>query len=457
MNTLQLQRSPLIFLVVFAAAVAGPVAVVLIDTLGNASPMLPPSDLSWPPAVLAATTFLGIGLFIFRLWPAHAGKWPLFLTAYAMRLAVGFTLSWIFQYDDERHFHEMAAGIASALDAGVLTAARGGYAQLIGVLYWVFGDSFLVAKAYNAFIGALLPFLLYDLALSAFPDRPRIAFRSLYFAIFLPPLLFYSGMNLKEMSTALAIVLSFWCLQVPSWPQSMRIAGALGGCFLIYYIRTGWFIFTLLGVIAYLLIGEKWDPSRLRTLHKSWSRLALAAMIVIGLLPLLHNANKYALWLVTRQYSSEMFKRTASRTTVGQFIDPREVLSPRNAVVLTLRASLTPSPLRVFFDSGITVVMEGLVMLTWYALFAFALIGLYTSWPDGKAISWAVAAMTMFIAAALASALGGDPYRHRISMLPLFYIFSAAGLEYKHRYWIVQGFWLLIIFFFTLLYIKLRS
>lgn len=420
---------------------------------------LPASDYPFLAALPAMGFFLCVGLILsaVRTRPNRA-IW-LFLAAFGIRLAVGILLTYLFQFDDERGQHEWAQLDVALWEAGREGKRVGymGYQFLLTALYYVFGVNLLIIKAFNALIGALLPFLLYDLAQKVFPEKPTIANRVLQFGIFLPPLVIFSGVNLKEVPTAFAITLVFWLLLVPPWRKLWRLVAGLGGLVFTYYLRRGWFFFPLIGLLTYVVLGDRWFPRKLLTTRRLLSGLAVVSLILVLLLPIIQQGQEYAQWLQERPESESKFQTVAGGATVGQFLDTQNRFSPRNMVVLVTRAVFTPSPLRLVFKPDIDVMLEGSIMLTWYVLLPLAIVGILVYWQRGMVVAWAVTASALFVVTALGTSFAGDIFRHRIVLFPLLYLLASSGYDSVRRYrWVIWA-WSGAAMVFTLLYLRLRN
>jgi 4-amino-4-deoxy-L-arabinose transferase-like glycosyltransferase len=440
-------------------AVTGAVLATSTHYLSDPQRFLPTSEYPLFAALPAIGFFLCIGLILsaVRTRPNRA-IW-LFLAAFGLRLIVGILLTYLFQFDDERGQHEWAQLDVALWEAGreARRAGHMGYQWLLTVLYYVFGVNLLVIKAFNALLGALLPFLLYDLAGKVFPEKPAIANRVLYFGIFLPPLVIFSGVNLKEVPTAFAITLVFWLLCIPPWRKLWRLAAGLGGLVFTYYLRRGWFFFPLMGLLTYVVLGDRWFPRKLLTTKRLVSGLAIVSIILVLLLPIIQDGQEYAQWLQERPESESKFQTVAGGATVGQFLDTQNRFSPRNMVVLVTRAVFTPSPLRIVFNPSIDVLLEGSIMLTWYILLPLAIVSILVYWQRGMVIAWAVSTGAIFVVTALGTSFAGDVFRHRIVLFPLLYLLASSGYDETKRYrWIVWG-WAGAAVLFTLLYLRLRN
>jgi len=425
------------------------------EVLLNPEKLLPRSAFSIV-GVLPCLVFFGsIGVIYCSFKKAPRNRFLIFNLAFYVRVILGIFLTFYLQYDDERVIHEVAKNAIYFLRIGEPTGLDG-YLQVVVFLYQWFGVNLLVPKVFNALIGSLLPFLLYDLALAVFPNNKAIARRVLYFAAFLPPLVIYGSVNLKEETTAFAIVLTFWFLQVPFRNRLWRTFWGFAGVILVYYLRRGWFVFPLLGLIVSTTCGKYWQIKQIISIKKIAIAIIIVVIIAVFMRPFIQSGWEYVLWKLNSPYSEQTFQTTAQGATYGQFLTTQNPFSPSNLVVFVLRGLFSPSPFRFVFDQGIHLFFEGLIMLTWYILVPLGAAGAIAYYRSGFVISWTVTATAIFCVAAVAAALGGDPYRHRIAMIPLLYLLAGAGTEHINRYRFITWCWYGAALLFTFTYFWLR-
>src|ERR1700751_2702194 len=269
----------------------------------------------------------------------------LFTAIFLLRIATGFALAFLFQYDDERAFHlagvEQMYGLFS-WDAGT------GYYHLVNMMYAAFGPNILLPKEVNSLLGALLCFFAYDLAERLFGDR-RAAWRTFLFAAFLPPLVLFSAVNLKEMPTAFLLVLTVWFLTVPRWSAFRKMIGATVSVATLYWLRgMPWAAVDLTGVAAYLFFGETWHLRSLVRSHRLPKLILLGLLVVIGIAFFAGPIREMVLSRSTEEtYYKEQF--AGSSATVMQFVDVSNSLSPKNFGLLFLRGLYSPSPMRILY------------------------------------------------------------------------------------------------------------
>ncbi len=83
-----------------------------------------------------------------------------------------------------------------------------GYPTYLGLLYYVFGDSIVIARLFKALLGTFTVYFIYKLGSRTFGESTgRIAG---IFAMLMPNLIFYTGLHLKEVEM---LFLSTWFLE----------------------------------------------------------------------------------------------------------------------------------------------------------------------------------------------------------------------------------------------------
>ena len=365
----------------------------------------------------------------------------LFTTIFLLRIVTGFALAFLFQYDDERAFH--LAGVDQMYGLFSWNAGTG-YYHLVNMMYAVFGPNILLPKAVNSLWGALLCFFAYDLGERLFGDR-RAAWRTFLFAAFLPPLVLFSAVNLKEMPTAFLLVLTLWFLIVPHWSMIWKMMGVIVSVATLYWLRgMPWAAVDLTGVAAYLFFGETWH---LRSLVQSnqLPKLILLGVVAIGMAFLAGPIREMVLRRSTQEtYYREQF--TESSATVMQFVDVSNSLSPKNFGLLFLRGLYSPSPLRILYTPyHLDTVIEAFSMMIWYLLFPLAISGFLARRHRGTVIACAVTAFVVLIMATTGVVAGSDPYRHRMATMGL--VCTLAGGGYRADWssisrWVFDLWWL---------------
>ena len=189
-----------------------------------------------------------IGFFYFanrqtKLWvntPPMAFTKKLFWTAFAVRVIWVLISYWLY-YEwtgtafsigaaDELGYHEMALHGANLIRDGVwnfylplqryggnVAFSDMGYPMYLSIIYWIFGDSVLMARIIKAALGAWTAVLIYKLAARNFGESTgRMAG---IFCMLMPNLIYYCSFQLKEVEMVFLAILFIeradWLLRQP--------------------------------------------------------------------------------------------------------------------------------------------------------------------------------------------------------------------------------------------------
>jgi len=396
-------------------------------------------------------------LLLFRMGPDK--KIRLFTLAFILRVAVGVSLAFVIQYDDERGFHYVGLE-QQYLDPSFYESWSGyggrGYYQLVSGLYAAFGPNILLPKMVNAVLGALLPFLVYDIARHLFSDL-NAARRALLFSAFLPPLVLYSALNLKEIGTAFLLTLVVWFLILPQWKGVRKVVGVSLSIGVLYWLRGAtWAAISITSVITYVVLGRGWTSSRLfRPTRLVWV-VCIVSLIGFVSRPVLRQTMEYFEGRFEGAYFITRFAE--SEAAVMQYVDIGNPLSPGNLGILFLRGIFSPSPLRFVFDFSIGVFIEAIVMAAWYVIFPLAMVGFLCKWRRRDAVVCGVIILLVMFAANAGAMVGSDPYRHRLALFPVTFALAGGGFDRNtsQRFRGVIRFWWIGVMLFTVFWLRLR-
>ena len=416
--------------------------------------LVPVSLLSIVQAVPMVVFLYLLGVILVSYLSNLPNRIGLFTVAFVVRVATAILLAVTFQYDDERAFHEVGLAQVYGLFSWDVGA---GYYNFVSLLYAILGPNLLFPKMVNAFVGSLLPFIVYDLTRHLFAD-PKAAWRAFLFTAFLPPLVIFSAVNLKEITTAFLFVLSLWFLIEPRYSRVRKIAGVTSSICALYWWRAApWTAIAVAGVIAHVSLGQTWRPRYLFRLQ-FLSKLPIIVLIVFLVSPLLFEPMREMVLSRLTEETYFMGRFQGSSATVMEFVDVSNPLAPRNLAILFLRGIYSPSPLRVFLDYDLSTVLEALSMVVWYLLFPFAIAGFLAKWRKGAVVACGVVALSVLVLATVGIMVGSDPYRHRTVMLPLLFIFAGHGADggiFRSYKWVFCLWWFGALVF-TVLWLRLR-
>lgn len=384
----------------------------------------------------SAILFFVVGfVFVKRRW-GSAGGITLFLIAYWMRVFVGIFLASLFQYDDEIGFHLKSEPPTWNI---LLFTPRLAYHHLTDLLYAVFGANILVPKAFNALVGSLLPFLVYDLGYRLFESR-RVASWAMIFTAFLPPLVVYSGVNLKEILTAFGFVAIIWFLGFDRPFTVGKIVGLAALLAFLYWLRGPvWAMIGMVGIVCYVFL----ERERLFEEKISFALPLVFLILFIISIGILFIYNPIEIY--DKPFIEGLDSFQSSRAQVSQYLDISSPFAIKNQVVLFLRALYSPTPLSVVLSYGIGKMIESLNMLSWYLLFPLALIGALSNGHKSAVIVAALIILGVYTMAAVGVTFLGEIHRHRMPVMGLVSVMAAGGLQLGvlRKYgWIVLFWWL---------------
>lgn len=417
----------------FLAVVCSIVGIAVVRALDRPAPAV---DVSLGGSIVPLFVALCLGLAYTRSRRRPENTILVFFVAFALRIITGFTLGYAYQGQDERILH----GYGSLLGtAGFLPWVE--FHSLTGILYWLFGANLLVPKILNALLGSILPFLAYDIASKIFYSE-RAARGTLYLSVFMPPLVLYSGMHLKEIPSAFLLVLTLWVLLVPCWSLALRVGAAVACALVISYLRSEWVILLLVITGAYLIFGdEPWTIEKLL----SWRRWAPAAMVLlIIIVPLRSYVDDSITAVQNRLYIGAYAEwgtlKTADRSLTASFIDPANPWSPTSLLVQLGRAPFSPSPLSGFFSFSAQGVIDSLAGASLYFLFPLAFCGFLEGWRRGGVMTVAAAQLILLVISGMSLMFGLTIQRHAIPQFATLCVLSGCGLKAWHRHiWVIYS------------------
>jgi hypothetical protein len=402
--------------------------------------MLPVSATSILQAIMLTIVCYFAGVAFLSKRESPAGSLGLFTIAFAVRIVLCFFMLYFFIGKDEYRMHLQSESIA---DTGTwaTVSARYGYTKLVAVFYSIFGPNILIPKVLNSLLGSMLPFLVYDISHRLFSEK--IARRSLYFAAFLPPLLFYSAMNLKEIPCTFLLLLTIWGLYVPRWSLLLRVSFAFAMGIITYSLRAAWSVFPLTVIIFYIFFGDKEVRfGSLLSLKKVFAVVALAVIIVFPLRPLLEGTAEHIEGRLSIGIQADPKALSEAKSSyTSRLFDIKDPWSLRNLSIQVLRAPFSPTPLSIFFDSRIQSIIDSLLGLTQYMLMPFALIGVVSAWRKGGVMTLCLVQLVILLTGGLSLMLGLTIQRIIIPMYAIISILASAGLETWRKHILILGGW----------------
>lgn len=346
-----------------------------------------PWNLSVTPKVVF---FLGglytSGMFILRLIRADREWIPLWTVGFWLRVILGYVLGAFHLDQDEEILHVMSLHFAEEHDFTKFYTSDG-YAALLAWLYIVVDPSIMVGKGLNAFATTLAAFFIAEVAGRLQAGRKASSF-ALSCALFLPPMLIYGALNLKEGVSMLILAFALWIANKNEWSATKSLLGALSSLWLAAALRPGLAAIVALTIALWIIFRKR------RENRGVWGQLVtqggvvgvcLLAAFCFGWWSAASEHIKTRLWIGTEASWSTF--RQSNTAVISGFLNKESPWNPRNVVVQLLRVPFSPSPLSFIRNPTVRGIMDSALGLTLYLLWPFALIGAWScrrqkdAWP----------------------------------------------------------------------------
>lgn len=367
------------------------------------------------------------------------------LLGYAIRVVFAFATIGLRGGGDEIGFDRLASMVRQAWltgNLGKIAPNRTWYPEVNGLIYLVFGDSFLAGRLFNCLIGLLIVWATYRLAEQITQGKIVARYAGLLTS-FMPGMIFISAVQRKDALIILLTVVGISrILRLSETPASIREWIELGFVLLllsalrvvaglsIAVLAIGWLVFSyvrrarlivalFLALVAYLL----------------WTRFAAS----------------YFTWALD-YYVITAERRAAfgSEAIIFNFIGRGSSLSAFGIVdqfVLLVRFLVSPHPFYLLKRINVTLLLDALDGIFWYGIvIPFAPIGLYRNWHNKHL--WPLLLYTIALFLALSTpflTFTQGTFRQRLPAVPFILIFTALGIkEYrrsplsqkqKYRWW----------------------
>lgn len=390
----------------------------------------------------------------------------LFLTAFAVRLLVGFFLGMYllatrggvpFQ-DDARLFHNQAISLAhsggpwhlKAKELGLFTGPSLVYASV----YTFLGDNNpFLSLMVNIFLSALTPVVVWRVAQEA-ELTERVAHRAAWLMTFLPVTVIYGSTHLKEGPVTFAVILLFYLVITrphrPSW-LTVIIALPFLLLVLLYRDRLVWALLFLF--FAGLGVVNKKGPFAVISLM-GWLLVAcgLAFLLKANFSPSEQSTFERVLmgdwWIVNRPAKSFL---SPLALMSGSRVNPLRLLA--FAPVGALYALILPLPLFVlvegmYFQTRLVAVANTawLMLLPLFFMGCLLLRKRSNRWQKALVLLSIGGTLMMAFSLGALATFG----RHRELFIPFMLIVTAAGWEYFRSWELTEKIGLVVMtaFFF---------
>jgi hypothetical protein len=173
------------------------ITIVVLSIIGLDSVLIDPKEVSLTGTIPVAFLAFSMGaLFVIVCSRSMLGEGLIvFLLLFSLEVALAIVTGISYHHDDEQWLHSWAVE--------VIQGERSGwdYSFFLAGLYGLFGTNLMVGKVFNGLVTVLLPFLVFCIARTIFPEE-RVPRRSFYWCCLSMPLLLYGAFSLKESLTA---------------------------------------------------------------------------------------------------------------------------------------------------------------------------------------------------------------------------------------------------------------
>lgn len=377
---------------------------------------------------LALVLFFGLGLLVIIRRDSSAKA--AYVAAFAIRLAAALTVSLLVEFDDELGLHREATEVV----LGNRSAASSGYVWAISVLYWLFGSSLLVAKAFNVFVGSMSIFVIEHAA--RLWGGHSAARRARIYAIVAPPLILVSAINLKEASTGLLLLLIVLLAATNPKKFVLAISFVTGVVITLYWWRgtSGALLGFAIAVASFVV-----RAIHLRRISTQRAVLVAAVSVIAAIVVMGGPFESFEENTIEDRLHSEYFQSRAAPTAAisTDLLARDKPFAPRNLAVQSTRILYAPSPAEVIVNpSGINL-LHGATTTGWYIFCAWAVGGAFWLARRREFHVW-IPVVALLVALASSVPLGVDVVRHRLIAAPVVVVIAAC---YPQRTWSASLVW----------------
>ena len=330
--------------------------------------------------------------------------------------------------------------------AKIEKASNDEYHSYVAFIYSVFGYSPVIAEVINSLFGALILFFIYGIAKYLFDERVARLSSILY--AFFPSLIFWSILNLRDIMVLFAVIASIWLILNLQRPFRLLHLFVLVSILPLLYglnlLRHYIFIFLIYTVILHFIVNIR----RLSFVKNSIYAVYFFIFLCISAQSPYKNLEAGILSSIP-VYVRSLFTKT-ERPVLNVYRDfehlnecRRDLATGRLIIAKDVDISTPllalrylPKGMSYFLFAPFPWMTESLQQkiaipetLLWYALFIFALYGLYiyrTKWRAIFLIIFFVAMVS--IGYSLAEGNFGTAFRHRAVILPFAFIMASAGI-----------------------------
>lgn len=379
----------------------------------------------------------------------------LVIWAFFIRLIAFFVIPLFVTYDDEFGYLRMGADVLGRLLSSEPNPWDWNkWVNVVGAIFYAFGESLLVLKGINAMMGVIMAFMLHRVAYVLYRNE-RVAIVVLFVSLFLPPSILISSVALKEQVVAFLLVLVVYGVTFNGLKRWLIVAVGCGGILLFRSVLA----IPVIPIMTFYLLATLISKVRLSGgIFRATS--VLFVIIVLGLSFVATRFNivqTSKVYLVLSGEDNRYYGEIANRTaTFNRFVNAEDAFSPANIVLGVARSFYSPGPPRLLKTQSKTVFLEVFaVTLYLYIAVPFFLIGV---WESRKKLSQFIPVflyVIVFFSASLSYfTVAEETLRYRLSGLPLYFMIAVYGWyckDFKYRSTFV-GLWWASVLVFVLIY-----
>lgn len=404
-----------------------------------------------PATVFPLTVELGILAGITWLFLARAADpkvrrrlGRLALAALFVRVAVLFTVHFVLAQElfapdvltfagQGQRIADFWRGVGPAPELSVGTQIV--YPYLNGVFAYLFGDPTFGMVVLNVFAGVWTVLLTFAVGREMVEES--VAWIAAMLVAFFPSLVLWSVLNVRDSLTTFAVVATvYFGLRVYRSPRFPEFLGAALGIVVLVGLRDYMGFLLLLGLILAAVVMVR--PGRVGislAVGTLFTLLLVFAVNQLGLFERIATESPLQRAQQLRAGLQQDFAGGAAGSAFGMGYDTSTVSGALRFLPVGLVYFLfAPFPWAV--DSVLQLFTLPEVLL-WYVLVPFTALGLWVAPKLGGPRIWLAIAVLLVVVVSYALVEGnvGTAYRHRAQVMPLFFVFTGAGLARLWKGW----------------------
>jgi len=303
-----------------------------------------------------------------------------------------------------------------------------GFLYLAGGIYYVFGTYRPALSYFNCIVGTMMVYCIYRLALRLF--HPSVARTSALFVAFMPSMVLWSSMALKDAPVTLALVIALWsCVLLKERVSPTAIAGIVLPLAAVNSLRFYMFYFVGFAIIVSLILDR---GLRFFTGIYKQIFLVLAVVGLFAVLGMSESAEQNVDFLTLEAASK--YRRGMAISARSGFAADVDVSTPEAALaylpVGIAHLLWAPFPWQMTSMGPLLAAPETVL---WWFLFPATVRGIILALRRRFASTSPLIIFTVTLTCAYSLVHGnvGSAFRQRAQILVFLFVFSAAGLYMK--------------------------